>query len=70
MTTDEAKIKLREYFEEACELLNVDHSKIPFAYDRIGKRFATTGNTCETDGNMLYINEDWMPMPLLSLCYS
>ena len=66
MTTDEAKTKLRGYFEEACEVLNVDHTKHPFAYDRIGERFSTTGNTCETDGNMLYINEDWIKETLRS----
>ena len=60
MTLDEAKINLCAYFDEACEVLGVDHSKIPFAYDRIGERFRTSGNTCETDGNMLYINEDWI----------
>lgn len=66
MTIDEAKTKLRGYFEEACEVLNVDHAKHPFAYDRIGERFATTGNTCETDGNILYINEDWIEETLRS----
>lgn len=60
MTVNEAKVKLREYFEEACEVLGVDHTQIPFAYERIGERFRTAGNTCETDGNMLYINEDWI----------
>ncbi len=60
MTTEEAKAKLREYFEDACEELGVDYTKIPFAYERIGMRFRTSGNTCETDGSMLYINEDWI----------
>ena len=60
MTLDEAKILLRQYFEEACEILDVDHRQIIFAYDHIGLKFKTTGNTCETDGNILYINEDWI----------
>ena len=60
MTVNEAKAKLREYFEEACGVLGVDHTQIPFAYERIGERFRTTGNTCETDGNKLFINEDWI----------
>lgn len=66
MTTDEAKIELRGYFEEACVVLGIDHTMHPFAYDRIGERFATTGNTCETDGNILYINEDWIEETLRS----
>ena len=60
MTIDEAKVLLRQYFEEACSVLEVDHTQISFAYDHIGPRFKTTGNTCETDGNILYINEDWI----------
>ena len=60
MTLDEAKILFRQYFEEACEILDVDHRQIIFAYDHIGLRFKTPGNTCETDGNILYINEDWI----------
>lgn len=60
MTIDEAKVLLRKYFEEACQVLEVDHTQISFAYDHIGARFKTPGNTCETDGNVLYINEDWI----------
>lgn len=56
MTVDNAKIKLRGYFEEACEVLGVNHRSIPFVYDHIGDRFRTVGNTCETDGNRLFIN--------------
>lgn len=62
MTIEEAKIKLREYFEEACDVLKVNHQQIIFAYDHIGKRFRTESNTCETDGNTLFINEDWIMM--------
>lgn len=58
MTVDNAKIKLRGYCEEACEVLGVNHRSIPFVYDHIGERFRTVGNTCETDGNRLFINED------------
>lgn len=64
MTVDNAKIKLRGYFEEACEVLGVNHRSIPFVYDHIGDRFRTVGNTCETDGNRLFINEDWLIMCL------
>ena len=60
MTIDEAKVLLRQFFEEACQVLEVDHTQITFAYDHIGPRFKTPGNTCETDGNILYINEDWV----------
>lgn len=67
MTIDEAKIKLRGYFEEACEVLRVDHRNIPFIYEHIGERFRTNGNTCETDGNRLFINEDWIKMCLESV---
>ena len=58
MTIEEAIIKLRKYFEEACDVLRVNHQHITFAYDHIGERFRTEGNTCETDGNTLFINED------------
>lgn len=60
MTLEEAKIELREYFEEACAVLGVNHKEIIFAYDHIGERFKTISNTCETDGDILYINEDWI----------
>lgn len=62
MTIEEAKTKLRDYFEEACDVLSVNHQQIIFAYDHIGERFRTASNTCETDGNTLYINEDWIKM--------
>ena len=64
MTIDDAKVKLRGYFEEACEVLGVNHMAISFVYDHIGERFKTVSNTCETDGNMLFINEDWIIMCL------
>lgn len=60
MTIIEAKNKLREYFEEACKVLGVDYESIRFVYEHIGERFKTVGNTCETDGNILFINEDWI----------
>ena len=60
MTVEEVKIKLREYFEEACDMLGINHQNIPFVYDHIGERFKTVENSCETDGNFLYINEDWI----------
>lgn len=60
MTIEEAKIKLREYFEDACEVLGVHCQSIPFVYEHIGERFRTVNNTCEVDGDCLYINEDWI----------
>ena len=60
MTLEDAKIKLREYFEEACEKLGVDHQNIKFVYEHIGEKFRTVNNTCETGDNCLYINEDWI----------
>ena len=60
MTIEEAKIKLREYFEEACKLLGVNYQNISFIYEHIGGRFKTACNTCETGNNCLYINEDWI----------
>lgn len=60
MTIDEAKIKLREYFEEACEVLGINHQNVYFVYEQIGERFRTVNNTCEVEGNCLYINEEWI----------
>lgn len=60
MTIEEVKIKLREYFEEACEVLGINHQNIPFIYEHIGERFKTVCNACETGNNCLYINEDWI----------
>lgn len=60
MTIEEAKTNLRSYFEEACNLLGVNHNEISFVYEHIGERFKTAGNTCETCGNRLFINEDWI----------
>lgn len=60
MTIEEAKIKLREYFEEACKILGVDCLNVPFIYEHIGGRFKTVNNTCEKRGSCLYINEDWI----------
>ena len=60
MTIEEAKNKLREYFEEACKVLGVNCQKISFVYERIGERFRTVNNTCEVDEDCLYINEDWI----------
>lgn len=44
--------------------MEVDCRQIVFVYDHIGERFRTEGNTCEANGNMLYINEDWIQMAL------
>lgn len=60
MTVREAKVKIREYFDEACDVLQIGHSNICFVYERIGNRFKTPDNTCETGLNTLYINEDWL----------
>lgn len=60
MTIEEAKTKLREYFEEACKVLEVNYQNIPFVYEHIGERFKTVNNTCEKVGSSLYINEDWI----------
>lgn len=35
MAIDDAKIKLRSYFENACEILGVNLRNIPFVYDHI-----------------------------------
>ncbi len=60
MHIEEAKVTLRKHFKEACEILEVDYSKISFVYDNIGERFKTTSNTCEAVGEILYINESWI----------
>lgn len=60
MTIEEAKNKLREYFEEACKVLGVNCQNISFVYEQIGERFRTVNNTCEVDRGCLYINEDWI----------
>lgn len=60
MTIEDVKKKLREYFEEACNVLGVHHQNIQFVYERIGDKFKTVYNTCETSDNSLYINEDWI----------
>ena len=60
MTIEDAKIRLREYFVEACNVLGVKLQNIQFVYERIGDRFKTVNNTCEVGDNCLYINEDWI----------
>lgn len=60
MTLGDAKKKLREYFEEACSILEIDFHKIHFSYENLGERFRTPSNTCETGENILHINEDWI----------
>lgn len=60
MTLGDAKKKLREYFEEACTILEIDFQKIQFSYEKIGERFRTPSNTCETGDNILHINVDWI----------
>lgn len=44
---------------EACKVLKLDYTKIQFKYEGIGNRFQTSMNSCETDGQTFYINEDW-----------
>ena len=60
MTIEEAKVRLWEYFEEACKVLDVNYQNILFVYEHIGERFKTVNNTCEKVGSCLYINEDWI----------
>lgn len=62
MNLDEKKVKLRLYFEDACEVLKIDHKAIDFVYEGIGNRFKTNDVTCETAGNKLYINSKWIEM--------
>lgn len=66
MNIEETKEILRKYFEEACEVLDVDHSKISFAYDSIGKMFRTVNNACEAASDILYINKDWVEWAIKS----
>ena len=57
MAIDDAKIKLRGYFENACEILGVNLKSIPFVYDHIGERFRTLVGICETNGNFVKIGK-------------
>lgn len=57
MAIDDAKIKLRGYFENACEILGVNLRNIPFVYDHIGEHFRTLVGICETNGNFVKIGK-------------
>ena len=65
MTLDEAKNNLHIYFEEACRILRIDYKHIIFVYEHTGKRFRTINNTCEVEGDIVFINEDWLSRVLL-----
>ena len=62
MNLEEKKVKLRSYFEDACEVLRIDHKAIDFVYEGIGERFKTNDVTCETAENKLFINLKWIEM--------
>ena len=60
MNINKTKAKLRFHFEEACEVLKVDHKAIEFVYEGIGERFKTNDVTCETEGDKLFVNLKWL----------
>lgn len=62
MKLEEAKVKLRPYFNEACKVLNVNHKSIVFEYEGLGERFKTNDVTSETSEDKLFINTEWLKM--------
>lgn len=64
MITDEVKRKVEMYFKNACKTLNIEFSNYIYVYEPIGSRFATSCNSAEFSGNVLYINEDWIKIAI------
>lgn len=68
MSSQETKIRLQEYFDEACKELRIDSSSYTLCLCTDTNRFPSAYNSAEWDGNTLYINEEWVELCLQSDC--
>lgn len=64
MINQEVKARIKKYFDEACKELMIDCSAYILQIVTDKKKFASTENSAEWDGNILYINQEWVELCL------
>lgn len=64
MINQEVKARIKKYFGEACKELNIDCSAYVLQFVTDKKKIASTEISAEWDGNILYINQEWVELCL------